>query len=226
MRSFKSVLAIAAGLAVLTAGCGGSTNNSNFSNLRVFDACPNGGTGTVTTTSGPISAAAFVVPSTYAIAPSGTSAVTFTLSGEPAQTYPGYSFSLNTSSFYTTFIMGRADITNSLDPRFPKLVIGGDDQTSPASNDCRLRFVDAAPDAGIVDVYINGILKVANMPYSNLSAYLEQSSGAETVQVNIAGTATALVPSTPFTTVSGLRYTVVITEPTIAPTYSTQILSD
>jgi len=122
--------------------------------------------------------------------------------------------------------MGRADVASS-DARYPKLVVVGDDQTSPSSTDCRIRVVQAAPDAGTVDVLVNGLNTSPNTAYGTVTSYSELAAGSETIQVRTSGTSTFIVPSTLFATLAGHRYTIYVTEPTVgSPTYSFQVVQD
>ena len=225
IRSAAGISTLGVGIACLLSGCGGSTNSSSFANLKSYDAVPNGGTATVSASGASTASLTAFTTSAYVNASAGLESASFTLTGPPAITSPTYPVSLNSGVFYTAIVLGRADVSSS-DSRYPKLVIAGDDQTTPQSADCRIRVVQAAPDAGTVDVLVNGIDTSANTAYSTVTSYSELAAGSETVEVRTSGTSTFIVPSTVFTTLAGHRYTLYVTEPTTSPTYSFQVVQD
>lgn len=97
------------------------------------------------------------------------------------------------------------------------------------------------PDAGPVDVLIGGKVVFPSVVYPAIPAgvanqsvaavtpvtpYTAQPSGTLSVQVNAAGTSTVLVPATNVSVGSGGVYTVIVTEPTVTPTYGLSTESD
>jgi hypothetical protein len=68
------------------------------------------------------------------------------------------------------------------------------DATSPAtSGQVRLRVIHASPDAGPVDILINGQVVLSNVAFGTISSYLSIPAGTYTIQVNAAGTSTTAI---------------------------------
>ncbi len=169
---------------------------------------------------------------------------------------PSSKLQLNNNNYYTAYLIGRADVapltTARADPRFLQTVVAGDKgaaanyQTNatgaagavyadPPSGQANIRVLNAAPDAGPVDVLIGGKPAFTGVTYPVLplglstdqvaaenpvTAYSALPSGTLSVQINAAGTSTALVPPTSISVGSGQSYTVIVTEPAVTPTYS------
>ena len=127
--------------------------------------------------------------------------------------------------------------------------------TPPPSGQANLRILNAAPDAGFtapntagaVDVLINGKVAYAGVAYPPLlksvgtvnaasvayapaavpvTPYQAVPSGTLSVQVNVAGTSTVIVPPTTISASSGSVYTLVVTETDITPAYGVTLVSD
>ena len=173
---------------------------------------------------------------------------------------PNAKLQLNNGSFYSAYLIGRVDVppltSTRADPRFLQTVITGDKGAAagysagvagaaayadPPSGQVNLRILNAASDAGPVDVLIGGKVAYSAVVYPPLllglagtsiaavnpvTAYAAQPAGTLSVQINAAGTSTVLVPPTNVTVGSGGAYTLLVTEPTIAPTYSLATESD
>lgn len=161
---------------------------------------------------------------------------------------------LNNDSYYTAYLIGRVDAAPltaaRVSPRFLQTVVVGDKGAAanyqasvtgatayadPPSGQANIRILNAAPDAGPVDVLIGGKPAFTGVTYPALplglstdqvaavnpvTAYSALPSGTLSVQVNAAGTATVLVPPTNISIGSGQSYTVLVTEPAVTPTYS------
>ncbi len=192
-----------------------------------------------------------------------TSPPTTTVSGATVSVVvpPNVQFQLNNGSYYTAYLIGRSDVKplSALrpDPRFLQTVVTGSKgaaanyqaQTGaapsvyaePPAGQANVRILNAAPDAGPVDIVISGKtvfpavaypvlpagLGGSNVPALNpATGYLPQPSGTLSVQVNAAGTSTALVPATSLSVSAGQSYTILITEPSVAPTYSLSVQTD
>jgi len=166
---------------------------------------------------------------------------------------PGPTLTLNNNSFYTAYLIGRSDVNGKADPRFLQALITGDRGAAanytgavvyadPPSGQANVRIINGAPDAGAADVTINGKPGFSAVAYpafpviplgqttANAPApatlYQAVPAGTLSVQVNAAGTATVLVPSTNVSVSGGNSYTIVVTEPAVTPTYGLQTLSD
>ena len=125
----------------------------------------------------------------------------------------------------------------------------------PPSGQANLRVLNAAPDAGFtapnttgaVDVLINGRLAYSTVAYPLLltattavdaqnvyyapaavpvTPYQAVPSGTISVQVNVAGTSTVIVPPTDLSVSGGSIYTLVVGETDITPTYTVSLVND
>jgi len=185
----------------------------------------------------------------------------FIIGGAGTTPFPaGQTFQLNNGAYYSAYVIGRTDVIplSALkpDPRFLQCVAAGDKgaaaayQTTtavptpavyaePPSGDANIRILNAAPDAGPVDVLIGGKTVFTNAAYPLLQSgtgsvaavnpttiYLPVPAGALSVQINAAGTATALVPATTVSVSAGQSYTLVATEPTVAPSFGLSVQAD
>lgn len=121
---------------------------------------------------------------------------------------------------------------------------------APPSGQANLRVMDAAPDAGFtlpntpgaVDVLINGKLAFSAVAYPPLlkangantfqnaavpvTPYQAVPSGTVSVQVNVAGTATVVVPPTNIPLSGGSVSTLIVTETAITPVYGVAVVTD
>jgi hypothetical protein len=82
---------------------------------------------------------------------------------------------------------------------------GGDDVTSQTA---QLRVLHASPDAPNVDVYVDSVKVLSNVPYPTLSSYLTVTAGTHHIQVNAAGTTTTVINVSP-TLANGGAYTAI-----------------
>ena len=169
---------------------------------------------------------------------------------------PSPILTLNTGSSYTAYLIGRTDVQGKADPRFLQTVVTGDrgaaaayaatPYAGPPAGQANVRILNGAADAGAVDVLVNGAVAFAAVAYPTfptvstagtvatttgvattpVTAYQGVPSGTISVQVNKAGTATVVVPATNVGVSGGGAYTLVVTEPTNAPTYSLKLVSD
>jgi hypothetical protein len=87
-------------------------------------------------------------------------------------------------------------------------LVVADDLTPPAAGKAKLRVIHASPDAGSVDVLVNGTIVLPNVPFKAAAAYLTVDAGTYTVKLNAAGTATTAL-SAPVTLVAGKIYTAI-----------------
>ncbi len=262
-------------LAALSAGCGSSSNTSATARIRGADFSVNGATTGVlvnlTAVGGDLS---FGQASSYNYVGQGVSTFSFTSSGTAATTTiagtatgilfpPNPQLQLNNGSHYTAYLIGRVDVQPlapaKTDPRFLQTVVTGDRgaaasytssttaYTDPPSGQANIRILNAAPDAGLVDVLIGGKVVFPAVAYPLIPAgiaepggtagqiapaavpvtpYVALTSGTLSVQVNAAGSSTVLVPATNISVGSGGIYTVVVTETAITPTYGLSMESD
>ena len=267
-RRGRAALALlgAAGLfGALLSGCG-SSGSDPTARIKGVNLSTNAGTSGVLVNGGAIGGDLnFGESSPYNYIGQGVSTFGFTPGNQPpsnptlALTYPPSSnLQLNNNNSYTAYFIGRTDAQNlsvgKTNPAFLQTVVTGNKgaaagyasgatYTDPPSGQANIRILNGAPDAGKVDVLVNGkpvFLAVAYPPFPVLVTSTDSSapavnpvtlyqavpSGTLSVQVNAAGTATVLVPPTNVSAASGQAYTLVVTEPTITPTYGLYTSSD
>jgi hypothetical protein len=83
-----------------------------------------------------------------------------------------------------------------------------DDNSAPTPGNARLRVIHASPDAPNVDVLVDDMVVLTNVPFKAISDYLDVSAGARNIKVNATGTSTTVIDVTP-TLVDGKVYTVI-----------------
>lgn len=255
--------------ALLSAGCG-SSGSDPTARLRGVDLSPNAGTAGVLGNSYALGGdLSFGQGSgSYLFAGQGISTFAFTTSvGTPSgatTTYPvSPTLQLNNNSFYTAYLIGLAALPDvkpgKPDLRLLQTVVTGDrgaaagytassPYSDPPSGQSNVRILNAAPDAGPVNVLINGKPVFTGVAYpafptrvattdttgaavTPVTLYQAVPSGTLSIQVNTTGAATAgaatvLVPATNVSVSGGKAYTVVVTEPTTTPTYGLYTSSD
>ena len=201
---------VAAG-AILSAGCG-STSTDPTARIRTVDLAGNAGTTGVL-----VNGAAnggdlnFGNASAYNYIGQGVSTFSFStnVTIPTGVTYPpSATLQLNNDSFYTAYLIGRADVVNfnnSTDPRFLQTVVTGDKGaaagfTNPPSGQANVRILNGAPDAGytaptpgMVDVLINGQKVFSSVAYPTLLN--GGSTGATSVPATVPTTAYQAIPS-------------------------------
>ncbi len=261
-RAVPILLGLGGVLAALSAGCG-SSSTSATARVRGVDMSVNGATTGVLVNSTAVGGdLSFNQASAYNYVGQGDSVFGYSTSGTyPVTTVnrtptspvvpPNSHLQLNNGSYYSAYLIGRLDVlpltVTKTDPRFLQTVVTGDKgaavaaYSAPPSGQANLRILNAAPDAGPVDVLIGGKAVFPSAAYpaipagiagqnvaavNPVTAYLPQPAGTLSVQVNAAGTSTVLVAPTNVSVSSGGAYTVVVTEPTIAPTYGLSTKSD
>lgn len=221
-------------LTALLAGCGGSStnsSNSSASRVRVFDAAVNAATANILVNGGSgYGDLTFLKTSPYLYLATGTSTFTYTSTALPAGSIPTpTTYTVNDGVFYTAYLIGRADVA-ATDPRYPQVVVTNDASTA-ASGQSAISVLNAAPDAGPVDVTINSATPLTSVAYPKTTqttpqttAFQNVASGTLSITVKTAGGATTLVPATPLAAAAGTSYTLLVTEPTTAPTYAVTLV--
>ena len=227
------------GALILLAGCSGSSINGNTARLRALNAIPNGGQATVFVNNGSTNGTqGFLQATPYLFLNTGASTFAFSLTiAASGVTSPTYTITLDRGVPYTALLLGRSDLTTA--PSDPRLLVTTDDATSLPSGSAGLRLLHAAPDAGPVDVLVNGTVVASNVPYLGLQyqnlktglvqlGYISVPSGNSRVSLNAAGTSRQIVAPITVNLTSGRSYSIVADEPTIPPgaTYSLTSFQD
>ncbi len=249
--------------ALLSAGCG-SSGSDPTARLRGVDLSPNAGTAGVLGNSYALGGDLnFGQGSPYLFAGQGVSTFGYTTSTSTPSTVtitfpPSPTLQLNNNSFYTAYLIGIAALPDvsvaKPDPRLLQTVVTGDKgaaagytggvtYSDPPAGSANLRVLNGAPDAGTVDVLINGKVAFTAVAYpafptraaatdtsdpavTPVTLYQVVPSGTLSVQVNATGTSKVIVPATNVSVSSLSAYTLVVTEPTTTPTYGVYTSSD
>jgi hypothetical protein len=110
---------------------------------------------------------------------------------------------LRQNVYYTLFLANTA--------AHPQALLLTDTLKQPASGDATVRFVNLSPDAGAVDLQVKGTstTTIANKSFTGHSGFVSVSAGGSfSLQVNSAGTSTALASLSNVNLVNGGVYTI------------------
>lgn len=72
-----------------------------------------------------------------------------------------------------------------------------DDLMAPSAGKAKLRAIHLSPDAPNVDIWVNGVKQLTNVPFKVTSPYLEVPAGVTDVKVAVTGTMTIVLQATP-----------------------------
>jgi hypothetical protein len=131
--------------------------------------------------------------STYKIIPAGPGTVTFEASAAPGATIASITNTFAGATDQTVFITGFAGSTTAvalLDNNFP-----------PGNSSAAIRYVNASPDAGTLDVYANDVLQASAIATNTASAYVQivSSTYILTFKDHATGQTVLALPSLGFT---------------------------
>jgi hypothetical protein len=109
-----------------------------------------------------------------------------------------------------------------------------DDFTSPASGQAQVRFINVAPGASSVDIYVGapgsgtaGTPAVTNLAYQGAAGYLSVPAGSYQAYITLAGSKTVAIDTGVLIFGSGqVRTAVAIGDPTVGKPLSAVVLSD
>jgi hypothetical protein len=85
-----------------------------------------------------------------------------------------------------------------------------DDTTAPAMSNAYVQVVHASPDAPNVDVLVDNVIVLTNVPYQAASGYLAVPAGTRNLKVNATGTSTTVI-NADVAVMGGKYYTVMAT---------------
>jgi hypothetical protein len=165
MNRFLCIVAGLSATALFLAGCGGSSLSSNVARIRAY----NGVTATTAQAAIYINSGSanglqnYQQITSYLYVNSGTSNFGWSVNNLNGGLNAPFPISLNPGGVYSAFLLGRGD--QQFSTSSPVLDISVDDQTAPPSGEARIRLVHDAPDAGAVDVYVNGTLQQSDYAY-------------------------------------------------------------
>lgn len=198
MRSLLPKL-MAVVLVSIVAGCGGDDPDPT-ARLRVLHASPDAPNVDVLVDGNKVlSNVPYSAVSSYLTLTAGTHRITVNAAGT-ATTVIDVSPTLAADGAYTAIA---ANFVASIQP-----LLATDQTQAPAAGQSRLRVIHAAPDAGPVDILVNGQVVLSNVAFGAISSYLPLAAGNYNVQVNVAGTATTAIQAT-VSLGSGVNYSAV-----------------
>lgn len=127
-------------------------------------------------------------------------------------------FQIRSARFTGTTLLTRADIlkpnisyslfiVGALGNNTDTTIFTVDTATIAANGYGKLRFINASPSAGGLDVYANGTLAFKNVPYKKLSAGISLPAGGYDLQVVPTGSSSVLKDIPSYTILNGGLYT-------------------
>ena len=108
------------------------------------------------------------------------------------------SFSVDADEDFTAFAIGKLAANGGTGI---SAIVVPDDNGAPAAGNVKMRFVNASPAAGSVDIYVTAPAAdiatatpdVADLDFGSATAYLEKAAGTYRVRVTTAGTKTVIL---------------------------------
>lgn len=208
-------------------GCGG-VGNTVSARLRAVDAATNAGTtNLLVNSSGSYGDQTYFNASQYFYISTGSSAFSALANTQTstAETAATSNHNLSKDQFYTAYLVGRPDVApgTGTDTHYLQVHVTQDNKPSIGAGQAAIRVLDAAPDAGAVDVLVNGAAPApsfTDLTFMNpgdtfvTAPYTLVSAGTLSVTVNVTGTSTAVIPATNISVQAGKAYTILVTEPT------------
>jgi len=234
-RMSRAALIALGAVTILAAGCSSSgttgIGSSDVVRIRTVDTVPNSGNAAININNGTVAGSqTFFSGTDYRFLEPGNATVTFTFDVNTT-TYESIPTNVLGGQTYSVLVMGRADITDPSDPRYPIATIVQDNQAATASGTADLRVVLAGPDAGGVDVIVNGTTVASNVAYEAVVPYANYPAGTINVSIVNHASHAVLVPTTPVSAGTGHSVTAFLVEPTepagaTVATYALDTLTD
>ena len=137
--------------------------------------------------------------SAYLVFPTGTHRITFNVTGT-ATTLVDISQNLAQAAAYTIIAANFAASIQGMTVT--------DQTVAPPPGQAALRVIHMAPDAGPIDVLLNGKVVFTNILFGANSSYLNLANGTYDVKINVAGTSTTVIQTT-LTANASVNYSVV-----------------
>lgn len=127
-------------------------------------------------------------------------------------------FKINAANTTTTVIEATPTLERGLDytllavgtltPDTLEPLLALDDNSAPTSGNAKVRVIHASPDAPNVDVLVDDVVVLSDVPYKAISGYLEVSAGVHNIKVNATGTSTTVIDVDP-NLADGTIYTII-----------------
>jgi len=185
MRQLCGILVLLAAAFVMSACGGGDGNATPQTRLRVLHASPDAPNVDVYADGAKVLAnVPYPALSQYLSLPAGQHRIQVNAAGTTT-TVIDVSPTLVANTAYTAIAAG---FLANIEP-----LLATDATTAAPSGQARLRVIHASPDAGPVDVLVNGQVVLSNVAFGAISNYLSVPAGTYTVEVNAAGTSTTAI---------------------------------
>ena len=138
--------------------------------------------------------------SAYQSVPTGPHTVTFEAITAPGATIASATPPFDPATDASIFVMGA--------PGQQQAIVLPDNNLPGTLGNARVRFVNASPDVGPIDVNVNFARRVANLGTGTASSYIQLTQDTYAINFDIAGTTTVVLslPSVPLT--AGYTYTI------------------
>jgi hypothetical protein len=200
MRRFSGIALMLIAAFSLAACGGGDTNAVPQAQLRVLHASPDAPNVDVYVDGAKVLAnVPYPTVSQYLSVPAGQHRIQVDAAGTTT-TVIDVSPTLAANDAYTAIAAGFLANIEAL--------LATDETSAAASGQVRLRVIHASPDAGPVDILVNGQVVLSNVAFGTISSYLSVPAGTYTIQVNAAGTSTTAITAS-VTLASGANYSAV-----------------
>ena len=153
---------------------------------------------------------AYNTASTYKIIPAGAGTVTFEASAAPGATIASLANTFLGATDQTVFVTGFVGSNVAVALK--------DNNLPPGSSSAAIRYVNASPDAGTLDVYANDVLQASSIATNTASNYVQILSGTYIVKFKDHATGQTTVLELPGLGFNALQtYSVYILGPAATP---------
>jgi hypothetical protein len=141
----------------------------------------------------------------YVAVPAGGTCVAVVPTGATTALVPPALLSFESASKQTAVILGQAAGTPAL-----AVAVFSDATAPPAADKGKIRFINASPDAGGVDVLVDGTAAATNVAFAAASDFIEVAAGERKIVINETGTTTTVQPELTLTVGGGQVYTIIL----------------
>jgi hypothetical protein len=188
MRSVLGILCVVLASALVAACGGGGDNNSSPARLRVLHASPDAPNVDVYVDGSKVlSNVPYPTASAYLTVAAGAHEIKVNATGTTT-TVIDVKPNLASGGAYTAIA---ANFVANI-----QALLATDETSAAPAGQARVRVIHAAPDAGPVDILVNGAVVLSNVSFGAISSYLTLPAGSYNVQVNAAGTSNTAIQAT------------------------------
>jgi hypothetical protein len=157
----------------------------------------------------------------YVALSAGGSCVAVATTGSTTPLIPAALLNFTSASKQTAVILGQAAGTPAL-----SVAVFSDETTPPAADKGKIRFINASPDAGGLDVLSDNAAIITNLAFGSASDFIEVAAGERKIKVSQTGTTTTVLPEITLTVGGGQVYTLIVRGKSADQTIGLTIVSD